>query len=80
MTSQALRHHPATGDLPRWLIVGFIPGAVSVSLRRRAAEGAWGLGTGIGLALFGRARERGASTGNEPDTEAARALRALFAA
>lgn len=30
MTSQALRHHPATSGLPRWLIVGFVSGAVSV--------------------------------------------------
>ncbi len=32
MTSQALRHYPATGDLSRWLVVGFLSGAVSVLL------------------------------------------------
>lgn len=30
MTTQALHHYPASGDLPRWLIAGFLSGAISV--------------------------------------------------
>lgn len=30
MTTQAMRHYPATTQLPRWLVVGFISGAVAV--------------------------------------------------
>jgi hypothetical protein len=159
MTTHAMRHYPATTYLPRWLVIGFISGAVSVLLFHQGAaallhaleltasapysmqptrpwgvpqlwsiafwggiwgvllaaslahldgaplvvvsfvfgavlptliawlivaplkgqpmagggvpmamaigpivNGAWGLGTGIGLALFGRARERSASS------------------
>jgi len=32
MDSNALRHYPATSELPRWLVVGFVSGAVSVLL------------------------------------------------
>ena len=32
MSSNALHHYPATSELPRWLIVGFVSGAVSVLL------------------------------------------------
>ncbi|MGH8741825.1 MAG: hypothetical protein ACREUN_12985 [Burkholderiales bacterium] len=30
MTSHALHHYPAAGELPRWVLVGFIAGALSV--------------------------------------------------
>jgi hypothetical protein len=32
MTPHALRHYPAESEWPRWLIVGFVSGAVSVLL------------------------------------------------
>ncbi len=32
MTTHAMRHYPATTALPRWLVVGFISGAVAVLL------------------------------------------------
>lgn len=32
MSSNALHHYPATSELPRWLVVGFVSGAVSVLL------------------------------------------------
>lgn len=30
MTTHAMHHYPASGELPRWLIVGFISGALAV--------------------------------------------------
>ncbi len=101
MAQHAARHYPATGELPRSVLVGAAAGAVSVLVFLQAAlallqmfgfsdlalvwplvawggsgarcspprvscrspfspaaflNGAWGLGTGIGLALFGRPR------------------------
>jgi len=32
MNSNALHHYPATSELPRWLVVGFVSGAISVLL------------------------------------------------
>ena len=32
MSSNALHHYPATSELPRWLVVGFVSGAISVLL------------------------------------------------
>jgi len=32
MSSHALHHYPATGELPRWLLAGFISGFISVLL------------------------------------------------
>lgn len=46
MGSQALRHYPAASELPRWLLVGFASGAVSVLLFHQGALGllnAWEL-------------------------------------
>ena len=32
MSSNAQHHYPATSELPRWLVVGFVSGAISVLL------------------------------------------------
>jgi len=32
MSSNAKHHYPATSELPRWLVVGFVSGAISVLL------------------------------------------------
>jgi hypothetical protein len=37
MTTHAIRHYPATAELPRWLLVGFISGAVAVLLFHQGA-------------------------------------------
>ena len=37
MDSHALRHWPAGGELPRWLVAGFISGFISVLLFHQAA-------------------------------------------
>lgn len=39
MDSHALRHYPAASDLPRWLLVGFLAGAVSVLIFHQGALG-----------------------------------------
>jgi hypothetical protein len=37
MTPQALRHYPAAGDLPRWIVVGLVSGAGSVLVFQQGA-------------------------------------------
>lgn len=39
MTTQTLQHYPASGELPRWLVVGFISGALAVLVFHQAALG-----------------------------------------
>jgi hypothetical protein len=40
MTSHALHHYPAATELPRWLIVGFVAGALSVLVFHQGAAAA----------------------------------------
>jgi predicted membrane protein len=49
MTSHALRHYPAAGDLPRWLLVGFVSGAVCLLI----FQGALGLLHALALSQTG---------------------------
>lgn len=39
MPSHALHHYPASGELPRWLVVGFVSGALAVLIFHQPALG-----------------------------------------